>query len=83
MISSIRSVATALFIAALALGPCGIASADSESGKKRDSKPATPVTLTVDASKLPPEVLRELLKYAGGSKSTAAKPEAAGKGKPA
>ena len=85
MTKLLKSTAFAVAAIGLLLAVNSTASAD-EKGKGTDAKPSAPGLLTIDTSKLPSELLKELLKYSKEGKKAdskqAANPEKPGQGKP-
>ena len=67
---------------ALTLAFClaGTARADEDKGRKKGTRGGNPGVITIDASKLPPDLLKQLLKYSGEGKKPGKKGMPAAKG---
>src|SRR5262249_34891018 len=77
MFGTKRVVIAVLFALATVAVPTARADDEKGKGKKPAEEPAKPIIIQLDASKLPPEVLKELLKLSKASEPTKpVKPEA-------
>src|SRR5947209_6018370 len=65
-VGSWHLLCAAAFLACLGLAASGLADEDSRREKKRGQQEQASGTIEIDLSKLPPDLARQLLKYAKG-----------------